>query len=712
MTLERQWGQTLMTDTDDRQKLHGGVIISLLEAGWLLLAILVPLWVNLWAAHPFGPSKAALLRLLVGLELALMLAATLLSGRGPWRYVPPVLLWSVGLLASVILLASLTGISFSLSLWGSLERGQGTFTHLSYLVLFLIIAAYCGSHTRQRRLVIALVATGVPIVLVGAAQALGWRPLPLVTDARSPVFATLGRANFVGAYLTMLLPLTLALIPAAEERVHRFALAGLAIGEAAVLGLSRARAAWFGLVVGMALFALLSWGSELDGRWRSLAWAGIAAFVFSGVLGAIWLGTRQQGSLAARITIWRTTVQLIRERPFLGYGPETLALVFPRVFPPELVYYQGRDVFVDRAHNWVLDWAVSTGLVGLLAYVSVLTVWALLVRQALRSAKHTRQRLLLSGAVAAVGANLANNLLSFNVTTTATVSWVLMGLVAARAPAPGVRSEGPGPTRIPKAISWRKPAALILASLVALSLFVVNGRLLLADVAAKRAVDLARTDRHEAAIAVAQEAVRRWPTEPAYRETLSHLYWNQARRSPERLPWLRRAERALLAARDLRPNDFRLWLAVADFYAAAASEFGATTFPRADASFAEAARLAPNHAVVYAAWGHTLLGANQPERALPPLLRAVALDATDARAYIALGDAELALDRREAALAAYHESVRLASEWSAAHAALARALWLSGRSDEARGALARALALNPDDARASTLTLEFEMISK
>jgi hypothetical protein len=81
----------MKTGAGSRQSLHA-VIVSLLEACWLLLAILVPLWVNLWAAHPFGPSKAALLRLLVGLEFALALTATLLSGRGPWRYVPSVLL--------------------------------------------------------------------------------------------------------------------------------------------------------------------------------------------------------------------------------------------------------------------------------------------------------------------------------------------------------------------------------------------------------------------------------------------------------------------------------------------------------------------------------------------------------------------------------------------------------------------------------------------
>ena len=48
---------------------------------------------------------------------------------------------------------------------------------------------------------------------------------------------------------------------------------------------------------------------------------------------------------------------LLAQRPLLGYGPDTLELVFPAVYPPELVYYQGRGILVDRAHNLLLDWA-------------------------------------------------------------------------------------------------------------------------------------------------------------------------------------------------------------------------------------------------------------------------------------------------------------------------------------------------------------------
>jgi hypothetical protein len=48
-----------------------------------------------------------------------------------------------------------------------------------------------------------------PVVAHGLVQAAGLDPLDWHTDAASPVLSTLGRANFLGSYLVLVLPLTL-----------------------------------------------------------------------------------------------------------------------------------------------------------------------------------------------------------------------------------------------------------------------------------------------------------------------------------------------------------------------------------------------------------------------------------------------------------------------------------------------------------------------
>ncbi len=102
---------------------------------------------------------------------------------------------------------------------------------LSYLLLFLVVSARLRTRVQIERLVGVVVATGVPLVCLGVAQALGWQPVPLVSDARSPVYATLGRSNFLGAYLAMVLPLTVVWAWTARRRWLRLAGAILALAS-------------------------------------------------------------------------------------------------------------------------------------------------------------------------------------------------------------------------------------------------------------------------------------------------------------------------------------------------------------------------------------------------------------------------------------------------------------------------------------------------
>ena len=146
-----------------------------------------------------------------------------------------------------------------------------------------------------------------------------------------------------------------------------------------------------------------------------------------GLAAALWAG-RAGGSPAARLTIWRVLLPLLAQRPLLGYGPDTLELVFPAVYPPELVYYQGRGILVDRAHNLLLDWAMTTGVMGVLAQSVLFASFFGLTWRAAQRTPDGRQRALLAGCLAAVGGAVVGNLVSFDVTATATATVLLLAL--------------------------------------------------------------------------------------------------------------------------------------------------------------------------------------------------------------------------------------------------------------------------------------------
>lgn len=106
--------------------------------------------------------------------------------------------------------------------------------------------------------------------------------------------------------------------------------------------------------------------------------AGLAAVYFypgsSGTiyeLSQILHGNVSESFGSSRILIWRDTLELSRERLFLGGGPGTLGLRLDLSFS-RYVPETGRTLqtFVDNAHNEYLGILVNTGLPSLLCYIS------------------------------------------------------------------------------------------------------------------------------------------------------------------------------------------------------------------------------------------------------------------------------------------------------------------------------------------------------
>ena len=697
---------------------------------WVLLLIVVPLGLNLWGQHPFVLPKVLLLRTLVWLLATLTFVDCWLYGRSLHRDLQAnPLLGAVGLLALVLVVTTATAVNWRLSLWGSVERGQGVLTLLTYLLLFLLAANYCRSFVHARSLLVWLVFTAVPLVIISGLQAVGLDPFGFVSDARSPIYATLGRANFLGAYLVMLTPLTLAFVlltkettstapttisenvgdaPAATSLQWLFTQVGngrlgwllLLLAELFIIGLTMARGAWLATLFALSLFVLLWWCPQLPRFWR---WVGGIAVGFLFVSGPIlvWVqGQAQVGSTAARVAIWQGTLTLIGQRPLLGYGADSLGIIFPAVYAPELVYYQGRDYFVDRAHNLLLDWAVVAGLPGLLAFSFLLVLFVVVMMRALRQPLPMWRRGWLIAILAAVLGNVANNLVSFDVTPTGIVSWFLMGVGVALTLPPVALPTRP----VGKQSFGRWVVSVLLLLGVGALIWLGNGRLLSADVAMHKATLHGQAGHWDKAATAAEQAVDQWPFAPTYHLQLSQIYWQRAAAEPMAADhWLEEAEIALETAVQLHPQDANLWLQLAQFYTASAQEYGRNRQSLANHAYQQALTLAPNHAIIYTAAGRAYLEANDLETAVTLLRQAVKLDASNGQAYIYLGAAELAVGRLTIARDDYLEAVRLLPQSGAAYAGLAESYWQLGQRQAAWQATERALQHDPQNQAALTL---------
>lgn len=78
-----------------------------------------------------------------------------------------------------------------------------------------------------------------------------------------------------------------------------------------------------------------------------------------------------------RFWVWGEAWQGFLERPVFGWGPENFTAVFDKFFNPNFfVPGQNTETWFDRAHSVFFDYLSETGVVGLLAYLSMFVVFA------------------------------------------------------------------------------------------------------------------------------------------------------------------------------------------------------------------------------------------------------------------------------------------------------------------------------------------------
>lgn len=386
-----------------------------LEATVLVAVVTVPLFFHFYSARVFEGEKAGLLRALALVAAVAWLIRTLEGGRisaSLRRRLRDPLVLGVLATGAVAVLASLTSIAPRLSIWGSYQRSQGLFTTLAYLILFFATLTTFRTPMQRDRLLRALLVASGPIALYAVVQYYNLDPLPWVRDDPSRVFSTLSNPIFLGAYLTLLVPLTLLQLGRCL-RVGTTAIWGL-LGYAFLLAIqlvaivaSGSRGPLLGLGAGLFLFALLM--VLLAGRHRlaaGLVGLGAAAILFAvalnlsatplaAVRAAPMVGRFGElfgGSTArVRVLIWESVVERFSRDPgrlLLGYGPESTYVALQPTTRPELRYLELSGRLADRTHNLTFEALVTTGVAGTLA---LLGLFAVLFWTALRALGLTGQ---------------------------------------------------------------------------------------------------------------------------------------------------------------------------------------------------------------------------------------------------------------------------------------------------------------------------------
>ena len=278
---------------------------GIMEAAWLAAVIVVPVFFNVYSSRIFEPDKITLLRTLALVILAAWVVKLIEQGGVRWERIPRQggglrgslqallripLIAPVAALASIYIFSTLFSVTPYASLWGSYQRLQGTYTTLSYLVIFAAMAANLRSRPQVERLVGAMILASLPVSLYGVLQRFGADPIPWGGDVTARIASNMGNSIFVAAYLIMVFPLTLMrVVDSFEALINESSANGQDAGnnapnfvratiyvfilplQAVALYFSGSRGPWLGWNAGLVLLWL---GLSLIWRQRAMTWRG------------------------------------------------------------------------------------------------------------------------------------------------------------------------------------------------------------------------------------------------------------------------------------------------------------------------------------------------------------------------------------------------------------------------------------------------------
>jgi O-antigen ligase len=217
----------------------------------------------------------------------------------------------------------------------------------------------------------------------------------------------------------------------------------------ATLVLTYSRASLVGLVVGGLVFIALtrSAGPACRRRLGLLLSAGVVLIVVIGLISQTLNGSnpraffntmasralealdvKESDGLGTRLFIWQHSIPVILERPWIGHGPDTGFYALKQV-NFDTVFRFKQIAILDRVHNNYLDIALTQGLIGLGAYLSVLIIFMRGMYRTIRAPDvNPEARMLLCGLFSGFAGCLINDFFTFSTVSVSMTFWTLIGI--------------------------------------------------------------------------------------------------------------------------------------------------------------------------------------------------------------------------------------------------------------------------------------------
>lgn len=348
---------------------------------------------------PFIVGKYVWFRVSVDLALIFLCLAVLFQDQGEviWQKIKSLfrkpLVIAVSLFSLIFVLAGFFGFDGGLAFWSNFERGEGGLQILHLFLFFILLSLLFDKSENWRTLLWVSLSGALLMVLYGFFAGLevnGFIGVPF-HYANYRLQGSIGNPAYVAAYLIFALGYALLLLFAKPRNTVFTKIISGSFVLIFLIGFWAAatRGAFLGLIaaaVGAALYLAFS-----QKRFRKILLGIIIVLLLIVSLLVIYKdnelikqipGSRlfdisfSTKTFGDRAIMWQSAWEGWRERPVLGWGAENFINVFDRYFNTD--YFkpvEGFGAWFDRAHSVVFDYLVETGLLGLLAYLSIFVVF-------------------------------------------------------------------------------------------------------------------------------------------------------------------------------------------------------------------------------------------------------------------------------------------------------------------------------------------------
>lgn len=346
--------------------------------GGLFLIPLLPVYVESDFFFPFITGKNFAFRIIVEVVFASWIILALYDKRYRPRF--SWILAGFASLLGVMLVANALGEYPLKSFWSNFERMDGYIT-LVHIFMYVVVAGSVLTTNKLWSYFLHLsVAVALFVALYGLAQHQG-----LIEGGRARVDSRLGNAAYMAVYMLFHIFIVFWLFIQSKVTVHRiiYVLVGLAFVY--TLLLTGTRGTFLGFIGGTGVMVgyVALFGAKYP-QLRKIAIGSVMAVVllvsgFFAIKDTDFIQSQGplkrlanislQEDLEVRMTIWSMALEGVKERPLFGWGQGNFNYVFNEQYDPSL--YDAESWF-DRTHNIFFDWLIAGGILGLVAYLSIL----------------------------------------------------------------------------------------------------------------------------------------------------------------------------------------------------------------------------------------------------------------------------------------------------------------------------------------------------